>query len=77
MAEIKKVYQSFDHDPLTVQDMEAAMKMLGRDPVECELTEMMHDINSSGNTVDFDEFVTILSTTSCETSINIMKAINL
>lgn len=72
MNEIKKVYQSFNKDPLEVNDLEEALKQLGRDPVECELMPMMHDINSSGNTVNFDEFITILSTTADDTSIFII-----
>lgn len=65
MSEYRESFALFDKNgdgAIDVKELGQVMRSLGQDPTEGELKDMIHDVDSDNNgTIDFDEFLTIMS----------------
>lgn len=65
MSEYRESFALFDKNgdgAIDVKELGQVMRSLGQDPTEDELKDMIHDVDSDNNgTIDFNEFLTIMS----------------
>mmetsp|Transcript_18805 Transcript_18805/g.34022 ORF Transcript_18805/g.34022 Transcript_18805/m.34022 type:complete len:156 (-) Transcript_18805:182-649(-) len=65
IAEFKEAFSLFDKDAdgtITSKELGTVMRSLGQNPTECELNDMINEVDMDGNgTIEFQEFLVMMA----------------
>ena len=65
IAEFKEAFSLFNKNgncTITTKDLGTVMRLLGQNPTEAELQDMINEVDADGNrTIDFPEFLTMMA----------------